>query len=203
MVIGRVHRSVVGSLYPCKIMLPLYTTSHFLLSNMTLQPTLYSKRMPMSDAIFKFGMIWPIKIAGNPGIFMSHTCVDLIFLPSRRLTVSGFVANLLFSTSTPSITKMDVAPVSATARFVAFVIALRYCGLWLPCKIFANAANDVVCDCSFWLLLVAKFDVTIVTLSSSVELITLITSMGSGKYAETKFLHLFAVSAPHRQKYPR
>ncbi len=112
-------------------------------------------------------MIWPVKITGNPGIFMSHTCVDLIFLPSERLTVSGFFANLLFSTSTPSITKMDVALVSATARFIAIVIALRYC-------------NDVGCDCSFWLLLVAKFDVTVVTLSSSMVLITLITSVGSG-----------------------
>ena len=76
---------------------------------------------------------------------------------------------------------MDVAPVSATARFVAIAIALRYCGFGLPYKIFANATNDVGCDCSFWLLLVAKFDVTIVTLSSSVALITLITSVGSGK----------------------
>ncbi len=158
--------------------------------------------MPMSDAIFKSGMMWPIKITGNP-VFMLHTCVDLIFLPSGRLTVSGFVANLLFSTSTPSITKMDIAPISATARFVAIVIALRYCGFGLPYKSFANAANDVSCDCSFWLLLVAKFDVTIVTLSSSVALISLLTSVGSGKQAETKFLHLFAVSAPHRQKYPR
>ncbi len=112
---------------------------------------------------------------------MLHTCVDLIFLPSGGLTVSGFVANLLFSTSTPSITKMGVTPVSATARFVAIVIAFRYCGFGLPYKIFANAANDVSCDCSFWLLLVAKFYVTIVTLSLSVALITLIMSVGSGK----------------------
>ena len=91
--------------------------------------------------------------------------------------MSGFVANLLFSTSTPSITKMDVAPISATARFIAIVIALRYCGFELPYKICANATNDVCCDCSFWLLLVAKFYVTIVTSSLSVALITLITSV--------------------------
>ncbi len=77
---------------------------------------------------------------------MLHTCVDLIFLPSGRLTVNGFVANCLFSTSTPSITKMDVAPMSATARFVAIVIALRYCGFGLPCKVLANATNDVSCN---------------------------------------------------------
>ncbi len=112
---------------------------------------------------------------------MLHTCIDLIFLPSGRLMVSGFVANLLFSTSTPSITKLDVAPISATASFIAIVIALRYCSFGLLYKICANAANDVGCDCSFWLLLVAKFDETIVTLSSSVALITLITSVGSRK----------------------
>ena len=109
----------------------------------------------MSDAIFKSGMIWPVKITGNPGIFMSHTCVDLIFLPSRRLTVSGFVANLLFSTSTPSITKMDVAPVSATARFVAFVIALRDSGFGLPYIFFAMPpmmmAVTAPFGCSWWL----------------------------------------------------
>ncbi len=92
-----------------------------------------------------------------------------------------FVANLLFSTSTPSITKMDVAPISTTARFVAIVVALRYCGFGLPYIFFANAANDVGCDCFFWLLLVNKFDVTIVTLSSSVALVTLMTSVGPGK----------------------
>jgi hypothetical protein len=137
--------------------------------------------MPISDAIFRSGMMCPVRVIGNPGIFMSHTCVDLIFLPSGRLTVSGFVANHLFSTSTLSITKMDVAPVSATARFVAMVIMSRYCGFRLPYKILANAAKDVGCGGSFWLLLVAKFEVTTVALSSSVTMTMLITSVGSGK----------------------
>jgi hypothetical protein len=39
--IGRVHRSVLGSLYPLKITLPLYTASHFSLSKITLHPTLH------------------------------------------------------------------------------------------------------------------------------------------------------------------
>jgi hypothetical protein len=110
--------------------------------------------------------------------------------------VSGFVANFLFSTSTPSITKMDIAPISATARFVAIVIALRYCGFGLPYKSFANAANDVGCDCSFWLLLVAEFDVTIVTSSSSVALITLITSVWSGNKQKLNF-YINLLSPPH------
>ncbi len=105
-------------------------------------------------------MMCPVRVIGNPGIFMLHTCVDLIFLPSGRLTVSGFVANRLFSMSTPSITKMDVTPVSASARFIAMVITFRCCSFGLPYKILANAANDVDCGGSFWLLLVAKFDVT-------------------------------------------
>jgi hypothetical protein len=180
-VIGRVLRSVAGSLYPRNITLPLYTTSHFSLSKMTVQLTLHSGRMPISEAIFRSGMMCPVRVIGKPGIFMLHTCVDLIFLPSKRLTVSGFVAICLFSTSTPSMTKMDVAPVSATARFVVMVIVCRYCGFGLPYKILANAANDVGCDCLFLRLLVAKLDVTTVASSSPALVTTLMTSVGSGK----------------------
>ena len=48
-------------------------------------------------------------------------------------------------------------------------------------KFLANAANDVNCGISFWLLLVAKFDVTTVALSLSATVTRLITSVGSGK----------------------
>ncbi len=139
----------------------------------------------------------PMSVMGNPEICMSHTCIDLIFLPSGRLRVRGFVANHLFSTSTPSITKMDVAPLSAMARFVAMVMALRYCGFGLLYKVLANAANNVGCCCVFWQLLVAEFDMTTITSSSSAMVTTLMTSVGSGKEAETKLLHLCAISAPH------
>ncbi len=83
--------------------------------------------------------------------------------------------------STPSITKMDVAPVSATARFVAMVITFRYCSFRLLYKILANAANNVGCGGSFWLLLVAKIEVTTVALKLSATVTTLITSVGSRK----------------------
>ncbi len=126
-------------------------------------------------------MMCPVRVIGITGIFMLHTCVDLIFLPSRRLMVSGFVANCLFSMSTPSMTKMDVAPVSATARFVVMVITFRYCSFGLQYKILANAANNFGCGSSFWLLLVANLDMTTVALSSSAMVTTLITSVGSGK----------------------
>jgi hypothetical protein len=45
--------------------------------------------------------------------------------------VRGFVATCLFATSTPSITKIDVAPVSATAWFGAMVI----CNFAVGCHI--------------------------------------------------------------------
>ncbi len=79
--------------------------------------------MPMRDAIFNSGMICPVSV-GKCGMFTSQTCVDLIRRPSGRLTVSGFIANLLLSTPMQSMMKMDVAPVSATARFGAIVSAL-------------------------------------------------------------------------------
>ncbi len=112
-VMGRVHRSVLGSLYPHKISRPLYTTSHLTSSKTTLHPTLHRGRIPISEAVFSAGMMCPVSVPGNPGIVMLHTCIDFTFLPSGRFTVRGFVAVCLFTTSTPSITKMDVAPVSA------------------------------------------------------------------------------------------
>jgi hypothetical protein len=53
--------------------------------------------------------------------------------------VRGCAATRLFTTSTPSITKMDVAPVSATAWFGAMVIALMCDGCWVP-------YDDPTCD---------------------------------------------------------
>ncbi len=114
-VMGRVHRSILGSLYPCKITRPLYMTSHLTSSKTTLHPTLHRGWIPMSEAVFSAGMMCPVSVVGNPGIVMSHTCVDFTFLPSGRFTVRGFDATRLLTTSTPSITKMDVASVSATA----------------------------------------------------------------------------------------
>ncbi len=114
-VMGRVHRFVIGSLYRRKMTRPLYTTSHLTSSKTTLHPTLHRGRIPMSKAVFSAGMMCPVSVVGNPGIVMSHTCVDFTFLPSGRFTVRDFDATRLFTTSTPSITKMDIAPVSATA----------------------------------------------------------------------------------------
>ena len=57
----------------------------------------------------------PVSTLGNPGIVISQQCVNLIFVPSGRLKVRGFVAILLLSTGVPFMMKMAVAPVSIMA----------------------------------------------------------------------------------------
>jgi hypothetical protein len=113
--IGSIHESVDLSLNPRKITLPLYITPHFLSSNTKLHPALHKGLMPIRDATANFGTMWPVSVNDNPGMLMLHSCVDLTFLPSGRLIINGFFASLLFSTSTPSIMKIDVVPVSAIA----------------------------------------------------------------------------------------
>jgi hypothetical protein len=56
---------------------------------------------------------------------MSHTCVDLTFLLPGRFIVNGFKVVHLLMTLTPSMMKMDVAPVSAIACKVAMVNAFK------------------------------------------------------------------------------
>ncbi len=114
-VIGNVHKSVDGSLYPCKITFPSYSTSHLSLSKMTQHPTLQRGRIPTSKARAKFGTMCLVKTVGRPGIPMSHTWVDQTFLPLGRLIVNGFAVVCLLTMLTPSIMKMDVAPLSAIA----------------------------------------------------------------------------------------
>ncbi len=114
-VIGRVHRSVLGSLYPCKIFLLLYLTTHLSLSNVTVHPALHNTLMPNSDAISIPGTMCPVNTVGRLGMVILHICVDLTRLPSARLIVIGLMVGFIFSMGVPSITKIDVAPVSAIA----------------------------------------------------------------------------------------
>ncbi len=51
--IGRVQRSVIGSFMPIKIILPLYLTTHFLLSNFTVHPASVSTQIPKREAMLK------------------------------------------------------------------------------------------------------------------------------------------------------
>jgi hypothetical protein len=88
--------------------------------------------MPMRDAIVNDGTMCPVYIDGRLGILISHTCVDLIFLPSSKLIVRGDTTIRLLSMVAPSMMKMEVAPVSAIAWLAAIVRALRNCGIGLP-----------------------------------------------------------------------
>jgi len=137
----------------------------------------------------KCGTMCPVNVVGSPGISMSHMCVDLICQPSGRLIVSCFNAGRLFFTSAPSMTKIDVAPVSAIASFVAIVIAFRYCVDVLPNNLLAVAASDVGVRRGSARLVVV-FDMTTVLASDATSLVytslifaptALMFSMGSGK----------------------
>ena len=137
----------------------------------------------------KFGTMCPVNVVGSPGISMSHMCVDLICRPSGRLIVSCFNAGRLFFTSAPSMTKIDVAPVSAIASFVAIVIAFRYCVDGLPNNLLAVTASDVGVRRGS-VRLVVVFDMTTVLASDATSLVytslifaptALMFSMGSGK----------------------
>ncbi len=69
----------------------------------------------MSDAIDRLGTMCPVSTIGSPGIVTSQQCDDLIFEPSGRLIVIGFVAIRLLITGVPSMMKIAVAPVSRMA----------------------------------------------------------------------------------------
>jgi hypothetical protein len=114
-VIGRVHRCVLGSLYPHNIILLLYHTMHFLSSNVTVHPALHNTLMPNSDAILIPGTTCPVNTVRRPGMVMLPVCVDLTLLPSGRFIVIGLMVGFIFSMGMPSITKIDVAPVSTIA----------------------------------------------------------------------------------------
>ncbi len=162
----------------------------------------------------------PKSIVGKPGIWISHTCVDLICFPSSKFIIRGNVAGRLLSTSAPSIIKMEVAPMSVIAWLVAIVIALRYCGMGCPnnaravnaywyasqflgtremercvlvgISIFGNAIDwRACCVACQWRKL---FDVITVFSSSSMDDVPLMgVGFEAGSQAETKWLH-FVVS---------
>ena len=89
--IGRVHRSVVGSFMPVNIILPLYLTTHFSMSNLTVHPASVSTRIPKREAIDNSGTMCPTSVIGRPGIIISHMCVDITLRPSANATLSKHV----------------------------------------------------------------------------------------------------------------
>ena len=99
--------------------------------------------------------------------------------------------------------KIDVAPVSAIASDVAIAMAFKNCVEGLPNILLAVAVSDGGGRCGSARLFVA-FDITTVMSSDATSLVftALMFSMGSGKYASIKLLHLCAIllPAPHHQK---
>ena len=159
---GSVHRSVAGSLNPVNITLLLYITSHFSFVNSTLQPCLHSTRMPISEAIVRCGTMCPVRITGNPGMLMSHSCVEVIRRPSGRLILIGLVVMRLFWTLSVSMTKMDVAPVSAMAWLAAMIEGVHAVSAFVwATRSWVEASTCCELDSEF------VFDVTTVTSSSS------------------------------------
>ena len=67
---GSVHKSIDGSLFPVKIMFPLYHTSHFVLVNNFLHPALHRTLMTINDAIDNFGTTCPTNIFGSPEMYV-------------------------------------------------------------------------------------------------------------------------------------
>ncbi len=115
---GRVYKSVVGSLYPRKIMLFLYTNSHFSSMKVTLHPALHRILMPIRDAVVIPGTIWPANIVGRPGMVMSQMWVETTLLPLGKVMVIGWSARHKFLMGVPFIMKIEVAHVSAMAAVV-------------------------------------------------------------------------------------
>ncbi len=202
--IGNIHKSVDGSLFPCKMIFPSYIILQLVLVNTTLHPALHSTLIPIKDAMDSLGTTCPTKTVGSLGMVMSHVCVDLTLLPSGKCVVSGWIAGRRFWMGVPSITKIEVAPVSAITCDVAIVIALRYCGKGAPNRCHAAAASfchmivfaKVVSDES-----VVQFEVMIVLWSSTTFIGTLIIWVGSKENVETKWLHLCAImfsTPPHQ-----
>ena len=65
--IGSVHRSIDGSFFHRKIIVPLYHTSQFVLVNKTSHPALHRTLMPINNAMDSLGTTCPTSTAGSPG----------------------------------------------------------------------------------------------------------------------------------------
>jgi hypothetical protein len=118
-VIGSVHKSVDEFSNPRNITCLLYWTLHLLLSNFTRHPALQSGKILTRDAIAKYRTMCLVRTVGRPGMLLLNMCNDVSRCPSGRLIISGFVAGHLLKMSTPSVMKIDVAPVSSMALLAA------------------------------------------------------------------------------------
>ena len=178
--IGSVHRSVVGSFMPVKIMLPLYSTTYLSLSNLTAHPAAVRTRIPNREAIDNSRTIWPKSGVGRPGIIISHICVDITLRPSAKAIFSGHVVCRRLWTGILSMFNIWVAPESAIASFNAIFIAAyphfgSLCGVIeenmlscvLPCLCLCIRLASVLADSRLVVNPSETFDVMTVMLSSS------------------------------------
>jgi hypothetical protein len=123
-VIGRLQRSVWGSLYPLKTNLLLYMMSQYFSVNVTMHPVLHKILIPTNDAIVNPWTMCPVRTVGRPGIIMSHVCIDLTTAPLGKFILNGFIAICTLLIFKLSIVNREVVPVSATACFLANDIVL-------------------------------------------------------------------------------
>jgi hypothetical protein len=82
--------------------------------------------MPIRDAIVIPGTICPVNIVGRPSMMMSQSqmWVKTTLLPSSRVMLIRWSAQLRFLMGVPFMMKIEVAPVSTMACVVVIVIAL-------------------------------------------------------------------------------
>ncbi len=71
---GSVHRSVVASFLPHKIVAPLYLTMHSFFVNVTSHLASVNTLIPKSEAMERSRMIWPMSTNGRPSS-ECRTCV--------------------------------------------------------------------------------------------------------------------------------
>jgi hypothetical protein len=115
-------------------------------------PKSVKTRIPNREVMDKSGMMYPVSVMGRPGMLTSHMCVDMMCLPSANTTFNGHVVCHLLCTGEPSIMKICVAPESAIASLIEFIIVAY---AWLT-------GYTLGCDGTE-----ATLDVTKVTSSSS------------------------------------
>ncbi len=116
--VGSIHKLVALSFPPSNIILLLYHTVHYNLSNLTLHPALVNTTIPNRDAIKSSRMMCPVRTTGSPLMWTLHICVDVTCRPLARDTARGFVMGPLLITGVPSIMNICVAPESAIASLV-------------------------------------------------------------------------------------
>ena len=111
---GTSHKPVFGHFVPYITIFPLYITMQQSCSKITLHPALHNFTTESSDCCASFGTIWPeIAFWGMFGQLISHSCVEVILLPSGMTTLIGFCVGRTFVTLAVIAKKLSVVPESS------------------------------------------------------------------------------------------